>query len=136
MDIQLKPCPFCGNVPQMELFFDGFFHYARITCCHLVFDWCEDKTGEKAAAAWNRRAESTGLTPEQVAALQADRDAWKRRAEAAEQDLIDYASSGTDNFSPYCANVRPECVDGRGWCIKETCKRIAWKGPKEGADER
>jgi hypothetical protein len=30
---------------------------------------------------------STGLTPEQVAALQADRDAWRKRAEAAEADM-------------------------------------------------
>jgi Lar family restriction alleviation protein len=53
----LKPCPFCGKTPVLELFFDGFFNYARIRCCRVMFDFCGDSTGEKAIAAWNRRAE-------------------------------------------------------------------------------
>lgn len=60
MDIQLKPCPFCGKKPKLIRFNDRFFDYARIECCHLMFTWCPDKTGEKVAEAWNRRAESEG----------------------------------------------------------------------------
>jgi len=52
---ELKPCPFCGRVPELELFNDGFFDYARIRCCYLTFDWCGDKTGELVTTAWNRR---------------------------------------------------------------------------------
>lgn len=53
----LKPCPFCGGSPALELFNDGLFDYARITCCYLSFEWCGDKTGEKVTAAWNRRVD-------------------------------------------------------------------------------
>jgi Lar family restriction alleviation protein len=53
---ELKPCPFCGGTPILELFNDGFFDYVRIRCCRVMFDWCGDETGEQAIAAWNRRA--------------------------------------------------------------------------------
>lgn len=46
-----------------------------------------------------------------------------RRAEKAEEiasdlcdDFTDFVTSGIHNASPYCANICPECVDGRGWC--------------------
>ena len=55
---QLKPCPFCGETPILELFNDGFFDYARIRCCRVMFDWCGDETGEQAIAAWNRRSDA------------------------------------------------------------------------------
>jgi len=55
---ELKPCPFCGGTPILELFNDGFFDYARIRCCRVIFDWCGDETGEQAIAAWNRRADA------------------------------------------------------------------------------
>ena len=55
MTYKLLPCPFCGGTPILELFNDGFFDYARIQCCHVMFDWCGDKTGEQAVSAWNRR---------------------------------------------------------------------------------
>ena len=54
---ELKPCPFCGETPALELFGDGFYDYARIRCCRVIFDWRGDKTGEQAIAAWNRRAQ-------------------------------------------------------------------------------
>ena len=41
---ELKPCPFCGGTPILELFNDGFFDYARIRCCRVIFDWCGDET--------------------------------------------------------------------------------------------
>lgn len=56
MTYKLLPCPFCGGTPILELFNDGFFDYARIRCCRVMFDWCGDETGEQAIAAWNRRA--------------------------------------------------------------------------------
>lgn len=46
--------------------------------------------------------ESTGLTPEQVAALQADRDAWRKRAEAAEKDITSLAN-GAYSICDMCA---------------------------------
>lgn len=55
MSNTLLPCPFCGGTPILELFNDGFFDYARIRCCRVMFDWCGDETGEQAIAAWNRR---------------------------------------------------------------------------------
>ena len=58
MTYKLLPCPFCGGTPILELFNDGFFDYARIRCCRVMFDWCGDETGEQAIAAWNRRAQS------------------------------------------------------------------------------
>ena len=54
---KLLPCPFCGGTPILELFNDGFFDYARIRCCRIMFDWCGDETREQAIAAWNRRAD-------------------------------------------------------------------------------
>jgi len=58
MTEKLLPCPFCGGTPILELFNDGFFDYARIRCCRVMFDWCGDETGEQAIAAWNRRADA------------------------------------------------------------------------------
>jgi hypothetical protein len=58
MTYKLLPCPFCGGTPILELFNDGFFDYARIRCCRVVFDWCGDETGEQAIAAWNRRVDA------------------------------------------------------------------------------
>ena len=55
--MKIEKCPFCGGTPILELFNDGFFDYARIRCCRVMFDWCGDETGEQAIAAWNRRAE-------------------------------------------------------------------------------
>nr|DAT62599.1 MAG TPA: hypothetical protein [Caudoviricetes sp.] len=31
-------------------------------------------------------------------------------------DFTDFVTGGVPNAAPYCANYRPECVDGRGWC--------------------
>lgn len=46
-----------------------------------------------------------------------------RRTEKAEKiasdlcdDFTDFVTSGIHNAAPYCANRRPECVDGWGWC--------------------
>jgi hypothetical protein len=55
--MKIEKCPFCGGTPILELFNDGFFDYARIRCCRVMFDWCGDETGEQAIAAWNRRAD-------------------------------------------------------------------------------
>jgi Lar family restriction alleviation protein len=63
---ELKPCPFCGGTPILELFNDGFFDYARIRCCRVMFDWCGDETGEQAIAAWNRRATPDGCENELI----------------------------------------------------------------------
>ena len=56
--MKIEKCPFCGGTPTLELFNDGFFDYARIRCCRVMFDWCGDKTGEQAIAAWNRRVDA------------------------------------------------------------------------------
>ena len=61
MTYKLLPCPFCGGTPILELFNDGFFDYARIRCCRVMFDWCGDETGEQAVAAWNRRVDARQL---------------------------------------------------------------------------
>lgn len=48
---------------------------------------------------------------------------YREQAEKAEEcasdlcdDFTDYVVGGVPNAAPYCANSRPECVDGRGWC--------------------
>lgn len=75
-------------------------------------------------------------------ALSADWAAQKKRAEKAEHvasdlrdDFTDFVTSGVHNAAPYCANCRPECVDGRGWCIgdSQNCKGFTPKaaGAKE-----
>ena len=50
-------------------------------------------------------------------------EAAEARAEKAEKiasdlcdDFTDFVTSGIHNAAQYCANRRPECVDGRGWC--------------------
>jgi hypothetical protein len=58
--------------------------------------------------------EDTNLTPEQVAALQADRDAWKRRAEAAEK-----------YFPQACYTCKNENKTG---CPGIDCRLHGWYG--------
>ena len=55
--------------------------------------------------------------------LLARAEAAQSRAEKAEKiasdlcdDFTDFVTSGIHNAAQYCANRRPECVDGRGWC--------------------
>ncbi len=50
-------------------------------------------------------------------------EAAEARAEKAEKiasdlcdDFTDFVTSGIHNAAPYCANLRSECIDGRGWC--------------------
>ena len=86
---------------------------------------------EEAAAA------ITDLLVENQSLRNAAND-FKARAEAAEaraekaekiasdlcDDFTDFVTGGIHNAAPYCANRRPECVDGRGWCNVDmkTCR--------------
>lgn len=63
-----------------------------------------------------------------------------RRAEKAEEiasdlcdDFTDFVTSGIHNASPYCANICPECVDGRGWCNmdRKACRGFYPKSAKK-----
>lgn len=65
-----------------------------------------------------------------ITELLARAEAAEARAEKAERiagdlcdDFADFVTGGLHNAAPYCANRRPECVDGRGWCNVEmkTC---------------
>ena len=59
------------------------------------------------------------LIPELLARAEAA-EAWAEKAESIASDLCDdftdFVTGGVPNAAPYCANWRPECVDGRGWC--------------------
>ena len=81
--MKIEKCPFCGGTPILELFNDGFFDYARIRCCRVMFDRCGDKTGEQAIAARNRRAdtENKPLTLDELGQLrEAQIPIWMGRA--------------------------------------------------------
>ena len=50
-------------------------------------------------------------------------EAAEARAEKAENiasalcdDFTDFMTSGVHSAAPYCANMRPECVNAHGWC--------------------
>ena len=50
-------------------------------------------------------------------------EAAETRAEKAEEiasdlcdDFTDFVTGGVHNAAPYCANMRPECVNAHGWC--------------------
>lgn len=67
---------------------------------------------------------------------------YRERAEKAEKiasdlcdDFTDFVTTGIHNAAPYCANRRPECVDGRGWC-KEDLEYCRGFSPKAEAEER
>lgn len=51
---------------------------------------------------------------EQIERLNQERD-------NAIEDFMDFVSSGTANFAPFCANANNGCVDKRGWCINDKC---------------
>lgn len=58
MNIELKPCPFCGNTQSILLnekvmcrYFIGYSVY----CCRCEVETRCFDTKEKAAEAWNRR---------------------------------------------------------------------------------
>ena len=35
--------------------------------------------------------------------------------------FVDYVCSGVPNPAPYCKNRCHDCIDSRGWCVKERC---------------
>lgn len=78
--------------------------------------------------------EDTGLMPEQVAGLQADRDAWKRRAEAAVKDLNELRKK-TGWKCAYCEYdtnyVREACAG----CGYNNDNNWVWRGPRDGGKE-
>lgn len=63
-----------------------------------------------------------------VAALEADRDAWKRRAEAAERDLGWMLICQTCKYAPI--GESPECAECES-NIRNNWRRskYAWRGP-------
>ena len=70
MQIELKPCPFCGDTPK------EIVDATKILCVHRMIHRCavippfslEAATPEEVAAQWNRRA-LTSATPHDVAGL-------------------------------------------------------------------
>ena len=66
-DIELKPCPFCGNEVSIYKPEPHIYDYTRVnrccvccTYCDLLFGYDEDYGGdfitpEEAATEWNRR---------------------------------------------------------------------------------
>ena len=99
MSNTLLPCPFCGGTPILELFNDGFFDYARIRCCRVMFDWCGDETGEKAIAAWNRRADHLPDATKMVS--NADR-IRSTSDEELHKFLLDFEAGDIDYAKTFC----------------------------------
>lgn len=100
MEIQLKPCPFCGHPGEHKLIkpyrkMGGVQYYlAEVGCSYygctarMTQAAADKETAWKYASdMWNRREEPTVPTPEQVEALKDDRDAWRKRAEAVEAEI-------------------------------------------------
>lgn len=69
--------------------------------------------------------EDTGLMPDEIAALKADRDAWRRRAECMESDLIKTLRAiPVGMCKQFCKRYRANCGVW-GECNPE------WRGPEE-----
>lgn len=63
---ELKPCPFCGEIPEL-IYLDnyGYCYYCGDT--HIGTHYCEvgnNKTEAKAAKVWNTRPAEDALTAE------------------------------------------------------------------------
>jgi hypothetical protein len=69
--------------------------------------------------------EDTGLMPDEIVALKADRDAWRRRAECLELDLIKTLRAiPVGMCKQFCKRYRANCGVW-GECNPE------WRGPEE-----
>lgn len=97
--MKIEKCPFCGGTPILELFNDGFFDYARIRCCRVMFDWCGDETGEQAIAAWNRRVDHIRDTTKKVS--NADR-IRSMSDEELHKFLLDFEAGDIDYAKTFC----------------------------------
>lgn len=110
MSEELKPCPFCGEIPVVNVFNDGYFDYARISCCHLMFEWCGYNVEENLKNAWNRRyqPENKPLTMEQLRQMDGE-PVWVNRL--TEPNKYDPRKSGWHLI--WSKNIHPvEASDG------------------------
>lgn len=59
---RLKPCPFCGQVPELKTFTGESCTFYYIRCanpeCPATCASVQDKESSKAAARWNKRHSS------------------------------------------------------------------------------
>ena len=54
--VELKPCPFCGEIPKIYKRVHFFVVECHNTKCQVMPETRIMDTKEKAAEAWNRRA--------------------------------------------------------------------------------
>ena len=64
MNEKLKPCPFCGGVPKMEVLGGLGSTHRTISCTGCKCDLHWQPTEELAIRKWNIRVESGEQTPE------------------------------------------------------------------------
>lgn len=59
---ELKPCPFCGGKPYLDLYILPKYEYViRCNVCSLEFGLYIGRNKEEAIEAWNRRADDGTL---------------------------------------------------------------------------
>ena len=55
MENELKPCPFCGNIPELEVWNDGEDMNYKVNCTHCFCQTYYEDSEEEAVQMWNRR---------------------------------------------------------------------------------
>lgn len=110
MDIEklIAAVKLCGSTP-------------RVDQCKNCTYWAAGDMSKCIPRMTIDAATALSMLQEENEKLRIELEQVKQLYESEKEDFINFACSGVPNFSPYCLNRRPDCVDERGWCRIEKC---------------
>lgn len=106
MNIELKPCPFCGEYPSVDEYMTigGHVELVRIACSHIAHTVESIGSPEFASKEWNTRAERTccAIPHDNLNESEGMGDAWVVCGECGALLAVITDNQPTPNYCPNC----------------------------------